>query len=79
MKITGSSHVATAAFMAAMSNLPTVSVGARKEIDWFGDRQEPLRASEDSKIGRNDPCPCGSSRKFKKCCMRTNKPERTQP
>jgi hypothetical protein len=21
------------------------------------------------KIGRNDPCPCGSSAKFKKCCM----------
>ena len=20
------------------------------------------------KIGRNDPCPCGSKRKFKKCC-----------
>jgi SEC-C motif-containing protein len=23
------------------------------------------------KIGRNDPCPCGSSRKFKKCCGST--------
>jgi hypothetical protein len=22
------------------------------------------------KIGRNDPCPCGSGKKFKKCCMR---------
>ena len=21
------------------------------------------------KIGRNDPCPCGSGKKFKKCCM----------
>ena len=21
-----------------------------------------------SKIGRNDPCPCGSGKKFKKCC-----------
>lgn len=20
------------------------------------------------KIGRNDPCPCGSGKKFKKCC-----------
>jgi uncharacterized protein YecA (UPF0149 family) len=19
-------------------------------------------------VGRNDPCPCGSERKFKKCC-----------
>ena len=21
------------------------------------------------RIGRNDPCPCGSGRKYKKCCM----------
>src|SRR5437762_5014077 len=23
------------------------------------------------KLGRNDPCPCGSLRKFKNCCMRS--------
>lgn len=23
------------------------------------------------KIGRNDPCPCNSGRKFKKCCLST--------
>lgn len=23
---------------------------------------------ESPKIGRNDPCPCGSGKKFKKCC-----------
>jgi hypothetical protein len=22
-----------------------------------------------NKVGRNDPCPCGSGRKFKKCCL----------
>jgi hypothetical protein len=22
-----------------------------------------------SKVGRNDPCPCGSGKKFKKCCL----------
>ncbi|MED3732402.1 SEC-C metal-binding domain-containing protein, partial [Geobacillus stearothermophilus] len=21
-------------------------------------------------IGRNDPCPCGSGKKYKKCCMK---------
>ncbi len=21
------------------------------------------------RVGRNDPCPCGSGRKFKKCCL----------
>ncbi len=25
---------------------------------------------ETPKVGRNDPCPCGSGRKFKKCCLR---------
>ena len=25
---------------------------------------------ENPKIGRNDPCPCGSGRKYKKCCGR---------
>lgn len=25
-------------------------------------------AIADDKVGRNDPCPCGSGRKFKKCC-----------
>ena len=28
----------------------------------------------DKKVGRNDPCPCGSGKKFKKCCMNKNKP-----
>ena len=28
--------------------------------------REPLRAA--AVPGRNDPCPCGSGRKFKKCC-----------
>ena len=28
-------------------------------------RQEPQRKA----VGRNDPCPCGSGKKYKKCCM----------
>jgi len=26
------------------------------------------RAGPSKKVGRNDPCPCGSGKKFKKCC-----------
>jgi len=33
--------------------------------------QEPV-ARTSAKIGRNDPCPCGSGKKYKKCCI--NKP-----
>ncbi|WP_365305570.1 SEC-C metal-binding domain-containing protein [uncultured Thiodictyon sp.] len=29
-------------------------------------RRVPLRAA--TKVGRNDPCPCGSGKKYKKCC-----------
>jgi hypothetical protein len=31
--------------------------------------QEPIRRGQ-PKVGRNDPCPCGSGKKFKKCCGR---------
>ena len=27
---------------------------------------EPIHA--DKNVGRNDPCPCGSGKKYKKCC-----------
>ena len=29
--------------------------------------QQPIKAEE--KPGRNDPCPCGSGKKFKQCCL----------
>jgi hypothetical protein len=28
-------------------------------------------------VGRNDPCPCGSGKKFKKCCLSTVKPNQS--
>lgn len=30
-------------------------------------QNEPFRR-EMPRIGRNDPCPCGSEKKYKKCC-----------
>ena len=32
-------------------------------------RSQPQAESVDYKIGRNNPCPCGSGRKYKKCCL----------
>ncbi len=29
--------------------------------------------NSDPKVGRNDPCPCGSGKKFKRCCMNREK------
>ena len=28
----------------------------------------PKQKRTEKKIGRNDPCPCGSGKKYKKCC-----------
>ncbi|MCK4680481.1 SEC-C domain-containing protein, partial [bacterium] len=33
-----------------------------------GARREPVKKGK--KVGRNDPCPCGSGKKYKKCCGR---------
>jgi preprotein translocase subunit SecA len=31
------------------------------------DEGQPVQAKAENRIGRNDPCPCGSGKKFKKC------------
>lgn len=28
---------------------------------------------ETRKVGRNEPCPCGSDKKFKRCCLQNGK------
>jgi len=30
----------------------------------------PKTVVAEKKVGRNDPCPCGSGKKYKKCCGR---------
>jgi preprotein translocase subunit SecA len=42
----------------AISNLPDLA-----EVELT---PAPLRAGP--KVGRNDPCPCGSGKKYKNCC-----------
>jgi hypothetical protein len=48
----------------------TKAVKSVKEADRIADEppaQQIVR--DDSKVGRNDPCPCGSGKKYKKCCQ----------
>jgi preprotein translocase subunit SecA len=33
------------------------------------EKLEPIR-HRGSRVGRNDPCPCGSGKKYKNCCLR---------
>jgi preprotein translocase subunit SecA len=34
------------------------------------DEEDEPEPSVSRKVGRNDPCPCGSGKKFKKCCLK---------
>jgi SEC-C motif-containing protein len=49
-----------------------VATFAREEGRWYfvdGEAPEPVQSvRKGPKIGRNAPCPCGSGKKYKKCC-----------
>ena len=43
-------------------------------IQWFEKQPKSIRRKlevvrVENKVGRNDPCPCGSNKKYKKCCL----------
>lgn len=40
----------------------------RQQLETMKEWNEPIRSEK--KIGRNDPCPCGSGKKYKKCCLK---------
>lgn len=56
---------------------PKELFGTAQDIlpDWlhslYSIRKEPALglSHRESKVGRNDPCPCGSGKKYKKCCL----------
>ncbi len=47
--------------------MPSAGSVTGQEPQKRGGRQETI-VRENPKVGRNDPCPCGSGRKYKKCC-----------
>ncbi len=55
----------------ALKELSIIKEGAEKnyKIDFGSIMQDrPERQVESKKAGRNEPCPCGSGKKYKKCC-----------
>ena len=50
------------------ADLESVADEIRREIGH--QRREHRRGATAEGVGRNDPCPCGSGRKFKHCCGR---------
>ena len=41
-------------------------VAEEEELIKNTEKVEPIKS--DGQVGRNDPCPCGSGKKYKKCC-----------
>ena len=42
-----------------------------EELEWWACFQPPVQPQPSvrkKKVGRNEPCPCGSGKKYKKCC-----------
>lgn len=46
------------------------SLFTKKDDQWFYTGWLPLQGTivKEKKVGRNDPCPCGSGKKYKACC-----------
>jgi hypothetical protein len=53
---------------AAMSSLTTADRSV-PEVLPMADRFAPEVLPRRQEVGRNDPCPCGSGKKYKKCCL----------
>ena len=70
----GNGHRATRAVATSVDDLEEAfKRKKRKELEQArmagsGDRQQVQQVVRGEKIGRNDPCPCGSGKKYKKCC-----------
>ena len=50
-------------------NMPGPEAGLIAEAEAAARRRDPqMPYVAANKVGRNDPCPCGSGKKYKKCC-----------
>jgi preprotein translocase subunit SecA len=57
--------------LSAWLNLSNVSDDQKEELIEEFNYIANLRATKNKvKVGRNDPCPCGSGKKYKKCCLK---------
>jgi preprotein translocase subunit SecA len=58
-------HKANIEAIMGAGNIPTVQMRKHRPI------------VKDYKIRRNEPCPCGSGKKYKHCCLQSGKYETT--
>ena len=63
----GSEAIAAAAGGAVPAGVAEAAEYAAEAVAEMPPPVETVRLSDEEKVGRNDPCPCGSGKKFKKC------------
>lgn len=53
------------------SDIPPAEIDRLKElsVEYAKSRIESFQRQNHKKVGRNNPCPCGSGKKYKKCCI----------
>ena len=47
---------------------PAQRVQVARETGTAGGGDQPSPRKAEKKVGRNQPCPCGSGKKYKNCC-----------
>ena len=54
-----------------MQNTKSEEQSRQIQLELLGRVEETIdELNSFKKVGRNESCPCGSGKKFKKCCMR---------
>jgi len=65
LRLTGARLATLRRVVALESAVPLLAVAAVAAIG----APVPPRPARKAKAGRNEPCPCGSGKKYKKCCL----------
>ncbi len=67
LKMAQQRHASSSAFEKARASAPDASLGPTP-LPPTGEKPKLKPREVGDKVGRNDPCPCGSGKKYKKCC-----------
>lgn len=62
-------YKAKAKWLYTLSNWSNVFSDEKRDEIEKSFNQSKIFVNSDKKVGRNDPCPCGSGKKYKKCCI----------
>ena len=64
--------IGAGAFLAAQRELEDVRKKAKEITAGDGSDSAPAPIRSSKEVGRNDPCPCGSGKKYKRCHLNSN-------